>query len=577
MKRNLHSSKRIFDRTSDGAGITKNGRFSGNRLVQSCGIIGFAFLLQLVVCTAQQTSGPGGGTDFPNTKTVAGIIVREDGSAASSALVLLLSSTYEPGRSGQAPADTGSTDATGAFTLSVPDSGTFTVAAVAPSTGTRLLITGISAEDHTGDTVRLDTAVLRNPGSLAVKIPDSLKGTAGRFYLPGTDVFAEVDTDAAAVALDSVPAGTVPPLFFTRKSGNEPSVQLGDSICVTAKSTVVIAPEYGDTAVALVFNTSELDTIISQTVTGFPLGIMVSQLPDVFRTAVAQGQAVTVTNDRFVELPLERESPGKGNTDDAVVWVLVDTISPEVSGQALYLFINGNGAAVSGNNDRVFDTANGFTAVWHLENGCTDATVNGFDGMSEGGVVDVNGVAGAAKRFDGNGQITVPGLMGKPQTVTLSAWAKLDSAVARGAEVVSIGDAALIRMDDTWRSKGCQGAYCSNPDAADTITHEYIGSDRYLAKSGWHYMTYGIDATTMRHRFYIDGELIGEKTMPVAVRYDRLGSDVVIGNHGNGKTEWNFVGSIDEVRVEHCVRSISWIRLCYESQRPGSGLLSVLN
>ncbi len=195
--------------------------------------------------------------------------------------------------------------------------------------------------------------------------------------------------------------------------------------------------------------------------------------------------------------------------------------------------------------------------------------------MKYGWVEDTQGILGGAVHLYGNDYISIPGLLGKPSTITLSAWAKLDTADIIGSEILSVGDAVVIRIDDGWRNKGCHGAYFSSPGAPDTATHQYLGSSRFLAVTGWHYFSYVYDASSSKHYFFIDGELYSRDSAISMIHYEGIGTDTKIGAHGNGKPYHDFNGYINEVTVSHKARSPAWIKLSYMNQRIGNKLISV--
>ena len=59
----------------------------------------------------------------------------------------------------------------------------------------------------------------------------------------------------------------------------------------------------------------------------------------------------------------------------------------------------------------------------------------------------LSGIIGGAKKFDGSSYMQVPGLLGTPQSITLSAWVHLDSTIGFSQDIVSLGDAVAIRAD----------------------------------------------------------------------------------------------------------------------------------
>ena len=51
------------------------------------------------------------------------------------------------------------------------------------------------------------------------------------------------------------------------------------------------------------------------------------------------------------------------------------------------------------------------------------------------------------------------------------------------------------------------------------------------------------------------------------IYYAGLGADTYIGIHGNGKTNFNFIGQIDEVRVNNSSLTPDWVKLCFMNQK----------
>jgi hypothetical protein len=226
----------------------------------------------------------------------------------------------------------------------------------------------------------------------------------------------------------------------------------------------------------------------------------------------------------------------------------------------------GNANTISASNGAaVFDTVDGFAAVWHLNKGCGDATVNGHAGTNYG-ALDTEGIIGNSKKFNGSDSIRIPGLLDSPASVSLCAWAQLDMRSLQGAEVFSIGDAAGIRMDDSRSGFGTEGTFHVSTTNTDTVFSSVISS-RNLAKTGWHFVVYTFDDINRLQSLYIDGERSNQIANNDAIDYSGVGSNTLIGKHGNGKNNFNFIGRIDEVRVSKTVLSANWIRLCYMNQK----------
>jgi len=48
----------------------------------------------------------------------------------------------------------------------------------------------------------------------------------------------------------------------------------------------------------------------------------------------------------------------------------------------------------------------------------------------------------------------------------------------------------------------------------------------------------------------------------------------LIGKHGNGKNNFNFIGKVDEARVSKNILSADWILLCYMNQKEKDAVVS---
>jgi hypothetical protein len=113
------------------------------------------------------------------------------------------------------------------------------------------------------------------------------------------------------------------------------------------------------------------------------------------------------TDGTHIPYQIERWVDGASNNDAADIWVLVDTVYAADSLQAIKMYWGGKvGTADSSKGSAVFDTANGYQAVWHLGevgNGNTsDATINNYTGTASGvAPVDTIGIIGRARKFNG--------------------------------------------------------------------------------------------------------------------------------------------------------------------------------
>jgi hypothetical protein len=125
--------------------------------------------------------------------------------------------------------------------------------------------------------------------------------------------------------------------------------------------------------------------------------------------------------------------------------------------------------------------------------------------------------------------------------LTLSAWYRATSLDSSGAEIISAGDSYILRLRTTQIefdkriSSGTGGTYVNCPFV--TSTH---------LDGAWHHLA--AVTSTGGMQLYVDGTLRCSNTHGENMLYDK-GPDFFVGRHGNGQTQWDFEGNIDDVRV----------------------------
>ena len=130
----------------------------------------------------------------------------------------------------------------------------------------------------------------------------------------------------------------------------------------------------------------------------------------------------------------------------------------------------------------------------------------------------------------------------------------------------------LIRLDDV-KEIGTAGCY-HNDSVVNDSKYAVVSSGRHLATTGWHHLAFSINTATHTQALYIDGVQCAVSQDVNPINYAGLGPDTYIGIHGNGKTIFNFIGLIDEVRVHDKAVDADWIRLCFMNQKEEDRLLS---
>ena len=345
-------------------------------------------------------------------------------------------------------------------------------------------------------------------------------------------------------------------------------VTITDRTNTTDGMTLVIVYKPAAYLVRALLNTTASGAGVYANQYGFPVLIRLTASNFDFSKAPGGGQNVTFTKTDGAALSYEIEQ-WDSLAQSATIWVKADTVYGNDSAHGIML--NCGSAGVS-NPRAVFDTANGFQAVWHFNektnSTAQDATVNAYNGTPNGIMTDTGGVIGNAKVFDGQTSYfamsnTASGKLNFSQggPFTISAWVNTDILDANYHYVISKGDKQYgleISNTNNWvfyNFDNLQGyQYESNPAAAQTwkyLVGVRNGANQYL---------------------YIDGGLANSIISTNSATGRIVSNIVTIGKMSESATRF-FNGKIDEVCMANVLRSADWIRLCYMNQKPQDALV----
>jgi hypothetical protein len=185
----------------------------------------------------------------------------------------------------------------------------------------------------------------------------------------------------------------------------------------------------------------------------------------------------------------------------------------------------------------------GLAGYWKLDE-AAGTTVADSSGLGRTGTVTGTATWTAGKinnalQLDGATYVAIPGIMGA-KNVTIAAWAQLTTADTGGAEVISLGDYFAIRLNEGGQSK----AFFYNG-----TTWTSVPVNQTFAGAGWRHFAAVFDDDNNICRFYINGTEVASLVTTASISYSGLGSNVILGRHGNGGTTTDFTGKLDDVRV----------------------------
>lgn len=524
-------------------------------------VISFYLLTLLFFSSCTQTNLTGGTSTSENGR-IMGTVVTENGTKIPNVRIEILPASFNPSLI-TTSMHIDSTDESGSFCFDSLPPGNYTVNSI-DNSGTRGALSFNIISSH--DTSILSAETLRTFGTMLYSLSDSTDDTTQYAYVPGTTLAARIHNGKAMIS--NVPSGIIPSIRYINTAQQDSGYILASNAIVRALDTFVI-PDIRSLKYSqkIQLNTSITGADIAETISDFAVLIRLTRDNFAFDEAQPDGRDIQFTKNDMTILPYEIER-WDSQLQQAELWVNVDTIKGNNTTQSINMHWGAASAPATSHSRAVFNASAGYTAVWHLSGNSFDASENAFN-SSSCNAVDTSGIIGGCKKFKGTDSIVIPSLLDTQKTLTLSAWARLDSSNA-GSEIISIGDAILLRMDFRKDSLGTIGSIHVN----DGIYYHNFMSKQFLVKTGWHMITLVFDDEQQMRTLYIDNILaysLSNATIPI--NYANVGKNTIIGKHGNGKTEFGFVGCIDEVRVFRKAITPDYVRLCYMNQKSDNKLV----
>ena len=527
-----------------------------------------AGVMILLRCTGME---PLAGAGSETTNCLTGVIAQADGNPAPNTVVRLVPASYNVVKDSTLPALlTDTTNARGEYRFTHLDPGAYTVQAIGLADRARTIIFNVH---YAGDSAVAPLGTLLAPGIIKVMLPDSVDKTAGYLFVPGTTFFVFLN-GTGFVVLDSVPAGTVPVIYYAAITSAAEKV-IRYNVPVPTADTVVITNPSWEHARKLYLNTSGSGANIQEDVYNFPVLIRLTKNNFDFSQAKSDGSDLrfSKTDNTFLSYEIERWDPANSAAE---VWVKVDTVFGNNSVQSVFMYWGNPGIAGASSGMSVFDTSNGFQGVWHLDDRasaqCSDATANHFNGVRYGmtSASTVPGIAGNGQAFDGKSSDiimsnTSSGKLNFPEngTYALSAWVYADSLDNNYHFIVTKGNEQYCLQLD-------------NNNSWDFFEfHAYQGWQGTGAAGtakAWKYIV-GVRSGP-RQYLYVDG-IIADSTIATAPDStdNRITvENVCIGSRYSANNRW-FNGVLDEVRIRSRTDGPDWIKLCFMNQRPDDKLV----
>ncbi|TXL13492.1 hypothetical protein BMR06_16780, partial [Methylococcaceae bacterium HT5] len=197
----------------------------------------------------------------------------------------------------------------------------------------------------------------------------------------------------------------------------------------------------------------------------------------------------------------------------------------------------------------------GLVAYYQFDNNASDSSGNGNDGVERGGITYTDGVQGQAVKFDGVDDyiyVNHDESLNVSRDFSISFW--IYRATDNGIQDVLV------------KGRDCSNHYMFNASGSNAgsrgqafnVGNGYSWCDGVSVSASfpineWHHVTGIIDNTNGVIKYYLDGELASEKSIPP---YSTTNSyPLIMGRHftsrdgHSGIYKYQFKGMIDEVRI----------------------------
>jgi hypothetical protein len=319
--------------------------------------------------------------------------------------------------------------------------------------------------------------------------------------------------------------------------------------------------------------------------------------------ALANGADIRVTKaDGTTDVPFEIESWTTGASGSGLLWVLLDSV-PANSASAYGLRVYWNKAAVTtmSSSSAVFDTANGYLAVWHFNQAAganlVDATVNAYSAVPTGTPTDnAASVLGNGKVFDGATHYTVGtgstlSLNTETGPYTITAWSNPTSCGSR----ITIASKYANDNSEGTRQFALQTGPTStnyrmtnNPTSFSNLTsnNEFVAdATGACLEATWTFLAGAYNTNGAPPSADATGAafvtLSVDGGTPVTGVTANQGTGTSIGTNapfliGNITSMDRYMnGTIDELTVSKVARSDDFIKLSYETQKIGATAVTV--
>jgi len=393
-------------------------------------------------------------------------------------------------------------------------------------------------------------------------------------------------TPEGGYSITGLPKGTVQ-LHMTSTNPDVFYDEPAPAEILPGKNTVVekvgyVIEDYGTwgNTRPIIINTSVSGAGVSGDVVGFPLLVRLDGGSFDFSGAEPGGTDIRFSKPDGTHLPYQIEQWDDAS-QQAAIWVRMDTVYGDNDTQSIIIHWGKPSAIDRSDGRAVFNTSSAFTGVWHYAEDPSgvapqmlDATVHSSHGTSYGDMTSddlVASIIGQGLDFDDAGDyIRMDGLsplFSDGDDMTFSLWFKTPiqnkAYFIAGGKSTDNSDVFRVGISDDGEILVQTGL---------NETREMMGG-RY-DDDVWHYVVAMVDSSGVR-TVYVDAVEVPGYMRTDLPPYSAL-TNVVSGmDWDGGNPSDRYGGIMDELCLSTQIRSFDWIKLCFETQKPGSAVVGL--
>ena len=294
--------------------------------------------------------------------------------------------------------------------------------------------------------------------------------------------------------------------------------------------------------------------------TNFPLLVRLNSSNFNFSQAQSDGRDIRFATATGAALSYQIEQWDTA-ASTAAVWVKIPSISRNAR-QEIIMYWGKTGVASESNGANVFNAANGYVSVFHLNETVADELGTLSPTLVNGGPSVTTGLVGKGRTFTvGQGVNCGDNLTTLPSGNTAHSTQVWYRSNTSNFDIVDwareeAGNKVQIRLS-TPPSIYMDGNFSS------------VGGTSILTPGQWHHVVHTYSPPGS-HRLYVDGQLDGSTEASMTI------TPPSIMRLGGWYSTYKFVGDMDEVRLSKVTRSANWIKMEFENQRAQQTLVGNL-